>query len=103
MITCKIPYMQIFELYDVAQSTISVLVERYRDRKTLKNKYPSGSPKITTEHHDRILVRQSKQDPCKSAVELNEILSKNYGVKCSVDTTKIICLLIVLPRNHFYY
>ena len=63
----KIPYMQISELYDVTKSTISVLVKRYRDSKTLKNKHRSGRPKITTEYQDRILVRQSKQDPHKSA------------------------------------
>ena len=72
----------------MVKSTISVLVKRYRDRKTPENKYRSGRPNITTEHQDRILVRKSKQDPRKSAVKLNDILSKNCGVKCSVDITK---------------
>ena len=84
----KFPSMKISELYHVAKSTISVLIERYRDRKTLENKHRSGRSKITTEHQNKILVRQSKKDPLKIAVELNGILSKNYGVKCSVDTTK---------------
>ena len=48
----------------------------------------SGRQKITTEHQDRIFVRKSKQDPRKSAVELNGILNKNYGAMCSVDSRK---------------
>lgn len=30
----------------------------------------------------------SKNDPCKTAVELNEIMRKKYNVNCSVNTTK---------------
>ena len=67
----------------MAKSTISVLIKRYRDRKTLENKYRSGRPKLTTEHQDRILVKT-----IKTAVEINGIFSKNCSVKCSVNTTK---------------
>ena len=77
---------QISEIY--AKSTISVLIKRYRDCKTLENEHHSGRAKITIEHQDGILVRKSKQDLHKSAVELNGILRKNYGAKCSVNTTK---------------
>ncbi|XP_070500699.1 uncharacterized protein DDB_G0287625-like [Chironomus tepperi] len=41
-----------------------------------------------SEKSERMLVRYSKNDPQKSAVQLNQMMSKYHGANCSVITIK---------------
>lgn len=84
----KIPYKQICELYDVAKPTISALVKRFKERNTVDNKSRSGRPKKTSQFVDKMLVKECRNDPRKTAVDLNAYIRKMYGVNCSVDTVK---------------
>ena len=86
----KIPYKQIGELFDVAKSTISALLKRYRNLKTLENKQCSGRQDNCRTSIQNFAKTIKTRSPHKSAVELNGILSKNHSVKCSEDIKKVL-------------
>ena len=79
-------YRKISELYDVSKLGISHIIKRFRQRKTIEKKPRTGRPKVTTEKADRLLVRYSKKDPHKTAVELNTIMRQFHGT--NIDTTE---------------
>lgn len=84
----KIPYRKISELYNISKPGISLLYKRFCQRNTVENNPRSGRPSVMSEKAERILVRYSKNDPRKSAVQLNQMMNKYHGLKCSVDTVK---------------
>lgn len=84
----KIPYSRISELYGVSKSSVARIIDKWNKFKLVANKPRSGRPRITTIHHDRLLVRLCKSDPRLSAVQLNGIMAKSYQLKCSVSTIK---------------
>ena len=81
-------YRKISELYDVSKPGISHIIKRFRQCKTIENKPYTGRPKVTTEKAVRLLVRYSKNDPRKTAVELNTVMHQFHSTNCSVDKTK---------------
>jgi len=84
----KKTHREVAALFGVSKSAVTGLVKRFNTRKTVDNKPRSGRPRATTEMDDKVLVRMSKHDPRKTAVELNEIIRNEYNVRCSVPTTK---------------
>lgn len=84
----KKSHREVATLFGVSKTSVTNLLKRFRERNNVQNKPRSGRPKVTTERDDKILVRMSKRDPRKTAVELNETIQKEHAVKCSVSTTK---------------
>lgn len=84
----NISYKQVSRLYGVSKSEVGNIVKRFRETGSVENKKRTGRKKVTSEKDDRILIRMSKKDPRKNAVELNAILRAKYSIKCSVDTIK---------------
>lgn len=72
----------------VSKSAVSNLVKRLRTNGTTKNLKSSGRPRKTTQSEDSILLRLSREDPKKTAVDLNAEMDRLYNVKCHVSTTK---------------
>ena len=59
----KIPYKQISEHYDVVKSTISILVKRYRDCKTLENKMVQY--RTSRQNFGKTIKTRSPQQCCR--------------------------------------
>jgi Transposase len=60
----------------------------FRETGDVLRRLVSGRPRKTIEKEDRMLIRLSKADPCKNAVELNTEMRNKDNVSTSVTVTK---------------
>lgn len=74
--------------FGVAISTVSRIVSRYRARGDANRKVGSGRPRKTTSRLDRIIERQAKVHPLKTAVEIMQDVNKQYDVNVGVHTIR---------------
>ena len=82
------PYSQIAAQFEVSKSTVSRVFHNFSVRGSVSRAPKPGQPKVTSDLEDKTLINLSKKNPRLDAVQLNEILSKDLGVRCSVTTTK---------------
>lgn len=82
------PYSKISAQFKVPKNTISNIYKRFCARGHVLRADGSGRPRKTTAFEDKQLIRLSKKDPFKNAVQLNAEMRSAYDVKCSSSTIK---------------
>ena len=87
-VEAKTPYSTICKQFGVSKSTIAYIMKLFRETGDVLRRPLSGRPRKTTEKEDRMLIRLSKADPRKNAVELNTEMRNKYNVSTSVTVTK---------------
>ena len=60
-------YAALAERFSVNKQTIYCLIKRFKERGTVENVKASGMPRKTSKRTDRLLVRESDQNPFSSA------------------------------------
>lgn len=75
-------------IYDVSRKAIYNLIRRFNRYKTIENKPIPGRPRKTTERQDRKFIQMCKNDPNKTAVDLNKEMKDFHNVNVSISTTK---------------
>lgn len=74
--------------FGVSKAGVTGIMKRFQQRGAVVIKKSTGRPKKTTVKQDRILIKLSKEDPRKSAIQLLTELREKYQVNVSVDTVK---------------
>lgn len=82
-VEAKTPYSTISKQFGVSKSTIAYIMKLFRETGDVLRRPVSGRPRKTTEKEDRMLIRLSKADPRKNAVELNTEMRNKYNVLLS--------------------
>jgi hypothetical protein len=84
----KTPYISIFKQFEVSKSTVSYIMELFRQTDDVRRHSISGRTRVTTNKDDKILIWSSKRNPLKNVVDLNTKMRKNYKVSSNTSTTK---------------
>lgn len=81
---------EIAQLLNKLRSTVQSIIDRFCNRKTVKNKHRSDRPQALTEVDKRFILRQIKLDSKISAPKIAAEL-ENRGVHVSVNTVRKVC------------
>ena len=80
-VEAKTPYSTISKQFGVSKSTIAYIMKLFRETGDVLRRSVSGRLRKTTKKEDRMLIRLSKADPRKNAVELNTEMRNKYSVE----------------------
>lgn len=85
---------EIAELVGRGKSTVQDIIKRYRDEFRLTNKSREGQSKLLSEREERSILKEIKQNPFKTAKDLQISLKNRVG--------KDVCLNTVRNTLHRY-
>lgn len=70
------------------KSTVSDVIQRYRETKSVENKPKSGRPKLFSLSDERWIVKEIKKSPIISAPKLTMDVEKHLNIHCCPQTVR---------------
>ena len=78
------------KLFNVNQSTVSRVYNRYKKTNAVHRKPKSGRPRKTTEGHDKSIIDLVECDPNKTATDVTDHAFRRFGLTISQSTASRI-------------
>ena len=93
---------EIFRDLNIRQGTVSKILRRHSQRRTVKPTASSGRPRNTSARDDRILYRICRSNRMKSASVLRQLWQNRINIRLSRATVNRNCLREHLKRVNYH-